>query len=219
MTGTVLVTGANRGIGQGFVAAYAAGGWTAIGTARRPEPGSDLLPLDVADPHSIAALASRLDGRPIDLLINNAGLFGPRDGRIGQIDYAAWQEVIETNLYGPVRVTEALLPNLRAARGRKIVTLSSAMGSIAQNMGGGNEIYRSSKSGMNAAMRSVAMDLRSDGFAVAVISPGWVKTDMGGPGATIDVATSVAGMKRVIERLSPSNTGRFWSWCGSELPW
>jgi NAD(P)-dependent dehydrogenase (short-subunit alcohol dehydrogenase family) len=217
---TVLITGANRGIGLEFARQYAADGCKVIGAARRPDAagelhrlGVEVQQLDAADPASIAALAASLAGRPIDLLIANAGVFGGND-----LDPAAWEEVLRTNLIGPTLLAQTLRPNVAASGLKRMVALTSAMASIAET-GGGQIPYRSSKAALNMAWRNLALDYARDGIAVAVISPGWVQTDMGGPNATISVEESVAGMRRVIEALSPRQSGRFLSWDGRELPW
>ena len=161
----------------------------------------------------------RLGGRPIDLLINNAGIYGPDSDQLGRFDYGAWERVLAVNTLGPLRVTEALLPNLRAGSKRTVATLTSAMGSIADNTSGGALFYRSSKAALNAAMKTLAIALRSERFTVVVLHPGWVRTDMGGPAATLDVATSAAGLIEVIAGLAPADTGRFLNYNGAALPW
>ena len=224
---TTLITGAGRGLGLEFVRQYAEAGWTVLAGAREPDRAEALLrvdgdvspvPLDVADPASVAILAERLSGVPIDLLINNAGLYGPRDVALGEIDYDAWRQVLEVNTLAPMRLAESFIGQLRAGQGRKIVTLSSKMGSIGEATGG-SYIYRSSKAAVNAVMRSLALDLAADGFTIVVVHPGWVRTDMGGPGAAIDAVDSVAGLKRVIEGLTPADTGRFLNYDGSPISW
>ena len=228
MTSVVLVTGAGRGIGFELARRYAAAGWTVLATVRNPEaaaalkalPGSvETLDLDVSDAASVAALVRRLGGRPIDLLINNAGIYGPDSDQLGRFDYGAWERVLAVNSLGPLRVTEALLPNLRAGSKRTVATLTSAMGSIADNTSGGALFYRSSKAALNAAMKTLAIALRSERFTVVVLHPGWVRTDMGGPAATLDVATSAAGLIEVIAGLAPADTGRFLNYNGAALPW
>jgi len=222
---TALVTGANRGIGLEFVRQYAGAGWHVIATCRKPDTAAELKAvagtveihrLDVTDAGQIAALAQTLKGRPIDLLINNAGIMG--HGTIGRIDYAAWEEVLRVNTLAPVRIVEALLPNVAASERRQIVALTSRMGSIAES-GGGYYAYRSSKAALNAAMHALAADLKAQRITVALFHPGWVKTDMGGPGALVAPRDSVAGMRAVIERLRPADSGRFFNYDGSEIPW
>lgn len=223
---TVLITGANRGIGAGLADRFARAGWQVIGTARRPEaappaqgPAVGLKQLDVTDPESVRALAGGLAGQPIDLLVNNAGIYGPRGNPLGDLDYHAWAEVLETNLFGPVRVAEALLPNLRAGQRRQIATISSRMGSIGSNKSGGSYAYRSAKAAVNAAMKSISLDLAGEGFTVVVLHPGWVRTDMGGREADLPTEASVAGLVQVLDRLTTADNGRFLNYDGTPLPW
>lgn len=222
---SVLVTGASRGIGLGLVRAFAGRGWSVLACARDPaalpaiEGAVERHPLDVTDPGSIARLAATLAGRPIDLLVNNAGIFGQRDARLAALDWSAFERVLATNTLGPARVLEALLGNLRAGSRRTVVTVSSVMGSIARTEVAGAVPYRTSKAAVNMAMRSIARELAPEGFTVVVVHPGWVRTDMGGPGAAIDVETSVRGLVALIDRLQPADSGRFFDYTGTELPW
>ncbi len=224
---TALITGAGRGLGLELARQFAADNWTVLAGVREPGKADDLrhidgdvspVPLDVADPASVAILAERLSGVPIDLLINNAGIFGPRDTALGGVDYDVWRQVLEVNTLAPMRVAEAFIDQLRAGEGRKIVTLSSRMGSIGE-ASGGSYIYRSSKAAVNAVMKSLARDLASEGFTIAVVHPGWVRTDMGGPGAAIDAVESVTGLKMVIDGLSPTDSGGFFNYDGTPIPW
>ncbi|MCS6878324.1 MAG: SDR family oxidoreductase [Geminicoccaceae bacterium] len=222
---SVLVSGASRGIGRGLVARFARAGWTVLACAREPGAidlegsGIERFALDVTDPESVARLARALSGRPLDVLINNAGVYGPRETRLGAIDYDAFRAVLETNTLGPVRLTEALLANLRAGERKTVVTLSSIMGSIALATSPGGLLYRTSKAAVNMAMRSIAAELAAEGFTVVVVHPGWVRTDMGGPGATLSVAERAEHLFRLIDRLRPSANGRFFAHDGRELPW
>ena len=217
---TVLITGANRGIGLEFARQYAASGWDVIATARQPEAadelkqlGVEILPLDAADPASIDALALRLGTRSIDVLIANAGI-APRG-----LDAPKWIAALATNCIGPTLLVQALKDNVAASGERKMIAISSRMGSIADNDSGGSVVYRSSKAALNAAWRSLSIDWRGDGIALAMLHPGWVQTRMGGPGASIDTHTSVAGMRKVIAGLTPDRSGSFLNYDGQELPW
>jgi NAD(P)-dependent dehydrogenase (short-subunit alcohol dehydrogenase family) len=218
---TVLITGANRGLGLEFARQYAADGWTVIGTARRADEagelealGAEVEALDAADPASIDALARRLNGRPIDLLIANAGVMGP-----ARMDADGWAATLWTNSIGPTLLATALKANVAAGGERKLVAITSRMGSIGDNNSGGYVAYRSSKAALNAAWRSLSIDWRGDGITLALFHPGWVRTDMGGAGAAIDAATSVTGLRRQIAGLTPARSGVFLSWDGEELPW
>jgi len=222
---TVLITGANRGLGLEFAHQYAEAGWNVIGTARKPESATELnalsvrvMKLDVADPKSVAALASDLKGASIDLLINNAGIF-PRVGSLEETDFAAALQTYEVNTLGPMRVTRALLPNLREGSGKTVVSITSGLGSIENNTSGRYYGYRESKAALNMFTKSLASELRDDGFICVVISPGWVQTDMGGPGANLTPEESISGMRAVISKLSPEDTGTYWNYNGDSLPW
>ena len=223
---TALVTGANRGIGLEFVRQYAEDGWRVIATCREPDKAAALRAaqgtveihrLEVTDPDEVANLARALKGQAIDLLINNAGIMG-RGDVLGRVDFEAWEEVLRVNTLAPVRMVEAFLDNVARSQRRQIVAMTSRMGSIADSSGGYYS-YRSSKAALNAAMRSLAADLAGKGITIAVFHPGWVKTDMGGSGALVAPRDSVAGMRRVIERLRPADSGRFFNYDGDEIPW
>lgn len=228
----VLVTGANRGIGLEFVRQYLDAGDRVVAACRDPESARglrdlqkksggrlEIVQLDVADAASVADLASELSGRAVATLINNAGVYGPKGARLENLDAEAWLGVFRTNSIAPLRITAALLENLRAAGQPRVVAISSRMGSIGDNTSGGAYIYRSSKAALNAAMKSLAIELEDQGIRVATLHPGWVETDMGGPNALIDVQTSVSGMRRVIDSMDLSATGCFLSYDGSEIPW
>ena len=223
---TAFITGANRGIGLEFVRQYAEDGWRVHAACRDPEAATELGSIggdvtvhafDVADDGQIEALARKLKGEPIDLLINNAGVLD--DDRFGDTDTATWLRAFRINSIAPLHLLERLAPNLERSTLKRAVTLTSRMGSIADNGSGGDYIYRSSKAALNAAMKSAAIDLRGRGIAVAVLHPGWVRTDMGGPQAAIDVRTSVSGLRATIDSLTLKETGRFFSYDGKELPW
>ncbi len=229
---TVLITGANRGLGLEFVRQYAAEGWQVIAACRNPETAGDLqklaagsdgrirvLPMDVSDSASVKAAAGKLGAEAIDLLINNAGVGGPGNQVLGRLDYAAWSKVLDTNTLGPMRVSEAFLEQVARSRDRRIVTITSGMGSIADNTSGGRFAYRSSKAAVNMAMKSLAVDLAPRGITCVVLSPGWVRTDMGGPGGTLSPEQSIRAMRSVIASLSPKDTGRFLNLSGEDYPW
>lgn len=226
----VLVTGANRGLGLEFVGQYASSGCQVIACCRDPRKAAKLNQLvassagkisvhalDVADFGQIERLATELQGQTIDVLINNAGIY-PRSS-FGSIDYVEWHKAFLINTMAPMKMIECFVDHVAASRLRKIVTLSSKMGSIADNDSGGSALYRTSKSAVNMVMKNLAIELKSRGIAVGTLHPGWVETDMGGANALITVQQSVAGMRTVIERISLDNTGRFIAFDGQEVPW
>jgi NAD(P)-dependent dehydrogenase (short-subunit alcohol dehydrogenase family) len=230
---TVLITGANRGIGLELARQYTARGWQVIATARHPAQATELAALaaghpavaiealDVTDAAAVAALAAKYRGRPIDVLINNAGITGPRGQALGSFDYDAYRQVLDTNAIGPLRMAEAFLPNVAAGAGGKIVTLSSSEASIALVDSPRAYWYRSSKAAVNMLMRNLAFDVRARGVAVALVNPGPVDTDMM-KGVRMPLqkpADAVAKVIGIIDRLTPQETGRFWDYQGAEVPW
>jgi NAD(P)-dependent dehydrogenase (short-subunit alcohol dehydrogenase family) len=222
---SVLITGANRGIGLEYARQFAAKGYQVIGTARDPADAKELAavadriePLDVTDAASVAALAKRLHGVPIDILVNNAGVFDRRDVTVDKVDFAMMEKTLAVNTLGPLRVTQALLPNLRAGRRRNIVNMSSQLGSI-EGSNGQWYAYRASKAALNQINKTLSAELASEGFISVVLHPGWVRTDMGGAGATYSPQESVAGLVAVIEKLGPADNGRFYDFKGTLIPW
>lgn len=218
---TLLITGANRGIGLEFARRYAAAGWEVIGTAREPGEAGDLKTvarveaLDVTDFDRVADVGNMLEGKPLDLLIANAGTYGPRRIETAE-DGRGWLDTFSVMAVSPVLLANALLPNLQAANG-KAVAISSRMGSIDDNSSGGFIAYRSAKAALNAAWTSLAID--NPGLAFALLHPGWVQTRMGGASAPVSVADSVAGMMRVIEGLKPAGRAPFLDYQGQSVPW
>jgi NAD(P)-dependent dehydrogenase (short-subunit alcohol dehydrogenase family) len=229
---STLITGANRGLGFEFARQYSADGWQVYAACRNPQSASELrrladasddklqiLALDVIDPVSVQAAAAKLDGQAIDLLLNNAGIGGPRGQSVGNIDYEAWAKVLDVNTMGPLRVSEAFVDHVAQSERKLIVTITSGMGSLADNTSGGAYAYRSSKAAVNMVMRSLAIDLAPRGIACVVINPGWVLTDMGGPHATLTTAESVKKLRRLIETLGPGQSGKFFNYDGREYAW
>ena len=211
----ILVTGANRGIGAALLHGYAARGDKALGTARTSEAG--LLTLDVTEPASVAALADRLAGQPLDLLVCNAGVYPDKGQRLdGGYPADMWAEVFAANVTGVFLTIQALLPNIRAARG-KIAITSSQMASDT-TAPGGSYIYRSSKAAALNLGRNLAQDLRPEGIAVGIYHPGWVRTDMGGADAEITVDEAVKGLIARFDVLSIGTTGCFETWDGRTHP-
>lgn len=229
---TVLITGANRGLGLEFTRQYAAAGWRVHAACRNPATADALNgvasessgavtvhSLDVTDGGRIAAVADALRDEPVDVLINNAGVYGERGGSFGDIDYASWEDTLRTNVLGPMRVAEAFVGQVVRGERRVIACISSTMGSIAENSSGGSYVYRSSKAALNAVVKSLALDLADRGIAVVAFHPGWVATDMGGAKASLSPAESVGALRTQIDRLTPADTGRFLNYDGSEIPW
>ena len=229
---TLFITGANRGIGLELVRQYFADGWKILATCRTPESASELaaladahadrieiLELEVTDWERTAELGRTLADTPIDLLLANAGIRGRGADDFGTVDPAEWEEAHRVNTIAPVKLVEALLPSLERADKPTVVIVSSIMGSIQSNPDGGFYGYRASKAGANAVTRSLSLDLKSRGVTVVCMHPGWVKTDMGGENAPVEVVESADGMRRVIRALGPEHSGRFFQFDGTELPW
>ena len=211
----VLVTGANRGIGKGLVAAFASRGGDVTGTARHA--GAGTLVLDVTDPASVRAMAAAFGDAPLDLLVCNAGVYVDKGEDIGSgYPATAWAETFAVNVTGVFMTVQALLPNLRAAPG-KIAIIASAMASDSRAPGG-SLIYRASKAAALNLGRNLAADLRGDGIAVGIYHPGWVRTDMGGGGANIDIADAAAGLISRFDALSAATSGCFEDWKGDAVP-
>jgi NAD(P)-dependent dehydrogenase (short-subunit alcohol dehydrogenase family) len=217
---TALITGSNRGIGLALAQRYAADGWRVLATCRDPDRAGALRDvaaageavsvhrLDVTRHAEIGDLAAALAGTAIDVLFNNAGVMGPRGGQdFGAIDHAAWLDVLEVNLLGPVRMAEAFVDHVAASDLRTIAVVSSTLGSIAESAGGGYTLYRTSKAAVNMVVRCMAASLRPRGITVVTLHPGWVRTDMGGPAASISPEQSAAGLKRVVGGLAPRDSG------------
>ena len=222
---TVLITGANRGLGLEFARQFHAAGYEVIATARKPEAADELNALgvrveqlDVTDAESVAGLAERLGEMPLDILINNAGIGGARKS-IEEIDFQAVERTIAVNTLGPMRVTQALIGNLRNGERKIIVNITSLMGSIERNTRGIGYGYRESKAALNMFTRSLANELKDENFRCIMMSPGWVKTDMGGPNARLTPAESIGGMISVINGLTAEDSGVFFNHDGEHLPW
>lgn len=218
---TLLITGANRGLGLEFVRQYAADGWRVIATVRNPERADELgalegdiriEQLDVSDVDAVRAFAGRID-EPIDHLICNAGVMG----KYSEVDPDSWAYTLRVNAIAPTVLAQALVD--RVAAGGKVVVITSKMGSIADNESGGGIIYRSSKAALNAAWRSLAIDWRGRDLAVAMLHPGWVQTDMGGAQAPTPREESIAGLRRVIAGLTREQSGSFLDYQGNAIPW
>ena len=218
---TVVVTGANRGIGLEFCRQFSSRGDTVIAVCRKGTPQlaalgvEQLQGIDVTDEESVGALAEHLSGRTIDILVNNAGIL--RRETLDNLDFDSIRAQFEVNALGPLRVTAALRANLNP--GSKVAIITSRMGSIADNTSGSRYGYRMSKAAVNMAGASLAHDMRHSGVAVALLHPGFVKTDMTGGMGDVSTETSVRGLVARIDGLELSNSGTFWHAQGEELPW
>ncbi|MDR3448419.1 MAG: SDR family oxidoreductase [Alphaproteobacteria bacterium] len=231
---TVLITGANRGLGLEFARQYAADGWKVVGCCRDPDKadalkkitGVQIEALETGDEKSIAALAAKLKDTPIDLLINNAGIYSGANGTLGNdasqtfgtINGEAWDKVLRVNTIAPILVTQALLPNLQKGAGKKIVNITSRMGSLTE-MGAGSVAYRSSKTALNGAMRVIMHDLQNMGLSIYNFHPGWVQTDMGGKGAHLTPEQSITAMRATISKLTAKDSGHYLNYDGQIIPW
>lgn len=219
----VIVVGASRGIGLEFVRQYRAAGHAVTGTARSEQGlaqlqalGARAQRLDVADPAGASALAWPIDGEAFDIAIVNAGVYGPRTSALQVPTQEDFDLVMRTNVLGPMRVLAQLAEAL--APGARVALLSSQMGSIALRRNASGWLYRASKTALNSVMRDAATVLAGRACVVA-LHPGWVRTDMGGPEADLDVASSVADMRRTIDALTPEANGSFLNHDGQPLAW
>ncbi len=222
----ILVTGATRGIGLELVRQLRARGDDVIAAVRDDKTAGELRDLrarleicDVASEPSIAGLAARLGEAPLDIVINNAGVWGGEKQGVARFDAAEAMRTYQTNALGPLLVSLALLPHLRRGGAKKLLHVTSGMGSIGDNSSGGYYAYRMAKAALNMASRSLANDLRREGIASAVINPGWVKTDMGGDGAPTTVTDSVKGILARLDELTLATSGSFLHWRGGTFPW
>ena len=222
---TILITGAGRGLGLELARQYAQDGWRVIGTVRNPRAKADLtkvraeaLTIDVGEPAQARQLASRLKGVSLDVLYYNAGTIGKRGMALGTFDYAAWEEVLRVNLLGAAAVIEALVENVAASEQKKIAVMSSRLGSIAESSGM-TLPYATSKAALNLLAKGLAATLAPRGIIVVALSPGWVKTDMGGESAPLTPEVSVRGLRKVLAALRREDSGKFLSYDGSPIPW
>ena len=227
---SILITGANRGLGLEFARQYAQSGYRVFATARnvheavslralaKQHAALSLHELAVAEADSVRALVAQLAGAPIDILLNNAGTMGPKQQSLGKIDYAGMLDTLNTNTIAPLRLAEALLDNVAKGERKLIAAVTSGMGSIADSSGG-SYAYRASKAALNMSYHNLALDLKARGIIAVVINPGWVKTDMGGAGATLEPAESIRAMRDVFQKLSLADSGKFLNYSGGTLTW
>ena len=227
---TVLITGANRGIGLECSRQWAEKGAEVLACCRRPDTATELqalankhknlvcYALDVSQFAQIETLAQTLSGKPIDILLNNAGIYGGKQA-FGEIDYNSWQETFVVNTLAPIKMAECFVDHVAKSQKKMIATISTQMASITQNDAGNGYIYRSTKAALNMALKSLSVDLKKQGITILMLHPGWVKTDMGGPQAPLLAKDSAQGLIRVIEKAGVSDTGRFLTYEGQILPW
>ena len=230
---SILVTGSNRGLGLEWAEQYAEAGWRVYATCRHPEqadalrllsaahPNLTVHRLDVTHQEEIASLAAELDGKPIDILLNNAGVYFEKflEEDLGRINYGHWEQTFRVNSLGPMRVSAAFTEHVARSTRRLVVAITSHMGSIAEIGSPGSYAYRSSKAALNAAMKGLSLALQPRGIGVLLLHPGWVQTRMGGPGALYTTHTSVTGMRKLVEGFRLADTGHFYRFDGSTIPW
>lgn len=236
---SILISGANKGLGLGLTEHYAKKGWKIYACCRDLDAAPDLATLmeqtdgrvqthivDMLELGSITRLASQLKSIPIDILVNVAGYYGKHIvsepgglQEFGSSDFDEWEKTYRVNCIAPMKMAESLIENILLGEHKKIISISSIIGSIGGNDVGKMYPYRASKAGLNAVMKSMAIDLASEKITAIALHPGWVKTDMGGPTADIDVSESIKGMANVIGSLSLNDSGKFYAYDGSELPW
>jgi NAD(P)-dependent dehydrogenase (short-subunit alcohol dehydrogenase family) len=230
---SVLITGSNRGLGLEWARQYALDGWKVYATCRYPEQADALnllaqthdnmtvSQLDVTYPEQLKRLTAEFDGTPIDVLINNAGIYREHWGKdvLGKIKYKDWQDTFDVNTLGPMRVSEALMDNVASSGRRLIIAITSHMGSITDITSPNDYAYRSSKAALNAAMKGLSLEVAERGVGVLLLHPGWVRTRMGGESAPSSAQESVAGMRRLVEGFTTASSGHFYRYDGSEIPW
>lgn len=229
---TLLITGANRGIGLEFVRQSLADGWQVIATCRHPDRANELMALhkanpaqlsvhelDVTDTAAIVRLARELKDRPIDWLLSNAGVYGPKGAPFGSVHNEDWVPVFAANTMAPLQLMQAFVEQVAASKLKLMATISSKMGSMGDNTSGGSYIYRSTKAAVNAVVKSAAIDLAHRNITCVVLHPGWVQTEMGGPNAEITPAESASRMRAHLAAAQPTGRGRFIDIDGTTIPW
>lgn len=228
----VFITGTNRGLGLELAKQYLNRGEKVFATCRDSSKSVELeslrksadgnleiIELNLFSDESINQVSKSIDDQPIDLFINNAGMMGPRNISLGAVSGSIWAEVFRVNTIAPLLLAQALLANIEKGQEKKMIFMSSRVGSIQENSGGSMYSYRSSKTALNQVVKSLSVDLFVSNICAVALHPGWVLTDMGGPNALIDVKTSVSGMISVIEKLLLSDTGKFFNYDGSHIYW
>ena len=224
---TVLITGANRGLGLEFARQYAAEGWRVHACCRHPDKAKDLKAiegevvrhkLDVTDGLQVAGLSRELADEAIDLLINNAGVYGEHK-TFQDTDLDEWLEVLAINTVAPFRMARRFADHVARGERKVIASVSSGLASIARNDSGGIYPYRSSKAALNMVVKGLSVDLADRGIVVVAFAPGWVRTDMGGEGAELNPEESIAALRKSIDALTPADSGRYMDRFGEDLPW
>lgn len=220
---TILITGANRGLGLEFARQYAAAGWRVLATVRDPlsgkavsDAGAEVYVADVADLSTLKRLKSALAGISLDMVLNNAGIYGDNQS-FGAVDADGFLKVMRVNALAPLQVAELFADQV--PEGGIIAALSSKMGSVAENSSGGFYAYRASKAALNMVVKTLSLDLAARKIAVIALSPGWVQTDMGGANAPLTPPQAVAGMKAVLDKVNLTDSGKFFHFDGSEVAW
>lgn len=230
---SILITGSNRGLGLEWARRYAAAGWHVFATCRFPEQANELHALaersehlsihrlDVTRPDELAALSKQLGSESIDVLVNNAGVYHEQWGRdpLGSISYDDWQHTLAVNTLGPMRVSEALIEQVAQSRKKLIVAITSHMGSISDISSPNDYAYRSSKAALNAVMKGLSCEVASHKVGVLILHPGWVRTAMGGESAPLSPRQSVKGMSALVDNFKLSQSGCFFRYDGTRLPW
>ena len=231
MQKNALITGANRGVGLALVKAYLSAGWRVFACCRHIVDAAELQQLqanntaltlhqlDVTDYQAVTALSQEMADVTLDLLINNAGYYGPKGYGFGNTDIDEWRKVLEINTIAPLKLAETFYPQLLANQPGTIANLSSKVGSMTENTSGGGYIYRSSKAALNSVAKSLSNDLSPQGIISVALHPGWVQTEMGGPNAKITASESAQGLKAVIDSLTLERSGGFYNYDGSVIPW
>ncbi len=220
---TVLIVGASRGLGLEFVRQYAAGGWRVLATVRDPaggrvvsEAGAEVYVCDVGDPASIARLAASMGDTRLDLLLHNAGIYGERQ-QFGAVDGDGFLRVMRVDALAPLKMAESFAD--RIVEGGIFAAVSSKMGAMSDNTSGGAYAYRAAKAALNMVIKGLSVDLAARGILTVALSPGWVRTDMGGPDAPLEPPEAVAGMRRVLAGLTAADSGGFIHYDGERLAW
>jgi len=232
---TVLITGANRGLGLEFARQYAADGWDVIATSRNPDKSEELQQLqkknkrislqalDVTSDESVKQLRGNIGGKPVDLLVLNSAIYTRNGNKLGELNFAGWRESFETNVLGAIRVAEALIENVAASKRKQIAAISTGMGSLqalGSTIGFGIAYqYRTTKAALNMTMSILAKEVEPRGISVVIFSPGWVQTDMGGANAALTPEQSIGGMRKVLEGNPMELTGKFLGYDGATWPW